>query len=794
MSSCLRWFAAFILAVTPIVMSLDFGGVLHWTQYVASLAVLVAIAAAFASTAVRRDKTRLEPFRLDAYLPALSICLFAAFCTLQTIPVPKTMLGLISPASYQAYYDWAAPLSDTIGQQSSPISISPLDSKHHIWLVVLSAAAMAVVPLVFQTRAQMLWLLVAAGIYGCVVSIVGISRQTIPQWSLWSFKEGGEGTPFGTFLNRNNAAFAINLAIGTSLAIILYRWKTRRQVARKRTSHARRLATIAFDPMLVTATLMLVVCIVGLIANGSRGGILAMLAAMVISIAATADRIGRRRLLVASTFLLILVAVSIPLIVYRYPSLLHNGLVQQTITRISDDYRLQHWPDALRASLHFFPFGSGLGSYAFAYLPWQQSSPWRWFTHADNLWLELLVETSVVGLVVAVTIFAMFRNCRCKLGRSKSPIDSGLKFGCMFIGWNIAISQCFDFGLMIPSNLLFAAILFAAFWSWATQLTFAANPAATQEAETPRSTVGRSLARLVPAVLRPITLANRCRRRLGHIQRTTPLFVRHVIPATLSMTIAGIAVGHLRFDGRAEYATGLIRNRLCDQQTGLADLLSLEQRYAPLKSQHPTADLIDAFVDLNYEIARLQELQTHSDSRLPKLHRDALYAQTSKLVRRLAWRRNSSDAVVTRGGLFVEPLQVGHSDCCSVSSYTKSLRLTDESLAVRPLSIKSRFNLVALEFAHQDSDRTVLALRQSAQLFHRSPDVQLRVGTSFADHADFDRATAAFRRAAALSPEKIALVFGKAKRYAGIHLDQIIPEDSRAKLAAETYLNQHDLN
>ena len=73
---------------------------------------------------------------------------------------------------------------------------------------------------------------------------------------------------------------------------------------------------------------------------------------------------------------------------------------------ISSDGRMLHWPDGLIASTAYLPLGSGLASYSYAYLPFQSDNPSEWFHHADNLWLEMLVEQGIVGMGLILTDLA----------------------------------------------------------------------------------------------------------------------------------------------------------------------------------------------------------------------------------------------------------------------------------------------------------------------------------------------------------------------------------------------------
>lgn len=59
--------------------------------------------------------------------------------------------------------------------------------------------------------------------------------------------------------------------------------------------------------------------------------------------------------------------------------------------------RFLHWWDMLPAVLDFPVFGSGVGAYRYSNLPYAGHFTLQWFGHADNQFLEILVESGLAG-------------------------------------------------------------------------------------------------------------------------------------------------------------------------------------------------------------------------------------------------------------------------------------------------------------------------------------------------------------------------------------------------------------
>ena len=75
------------------------------------------------------------------------------------------------------------------------------------------------------------------------------------------------------------------------------------------------------------------------------------------------------------------------------------------------DPRVTHWQDGLRAATHYLPLGSGLGTYRYAHLPFQREGGRYWFTHADGMPVEWLLEGGLwtLGLVAIAFGFVVPR-------------------------------------------------------------------------------------------------------------------------------------------------------------------------------------------------------------------------------------------------------------------------------------------------------------------------------------------------------------------------------------------------
>ncbi|MEM6692920.1 MAG: O-antigen ligase family protein, partial [Planctomycetota bacterium] len=128
------------------------------------------------------------------------------------------------------------------------------------------------------------------------------------------------------------------------------------------------------------------------------------------------------------------------------------------------DGRWAIFADAIRASWGYFPFGSGLGTYRFAVLPFAQAGTHRWAAHAENIFFEWFSEVGFVFLAGVAILFIGLRRRLNRLRSSVDPMDRGIWIAGCFGLVAGCVSQFFDFGILQSSNALLATILLALVW------------------------------------------------------------------------------------------------------------------------------------------------------------------------------------------------------------------------------------------------------------------------------------------------------------------------------------------
>lgn len=391
----------------------------------------------------------------------------------QTLNLNYSILSTIAPGSASIYRDWVperiieAILSSRNDAASNivrsrltaaPISVSPWDTR-------LAIAGVLSFTLTLITASSMSWTLnrlkVVLGfltIAGVFLSIFGVADQIVltREWqpelrARLLITPVGADSPFGTFINSNNAAGFLHLCIGAAIGLA-----TLEDPSSRRSSVGLKKAITIFA---------LITMVIGVLSTESRGAIFALILGGSAITLKLARKRQIRKILLGSVLI-------IPIILLFLQAIGTSGSVGDRLLTLFDgrilaNPRFSHWVDATTAGMHFVPFGSGLGSYRYAYLPFQSDASARWYVNADGMPFEWLVEGGIILItLLAISLFCVISDLR-KLGPLAKAANQNEEVRCLSAIANlflytlpvILVTQSLDFGITLPSLYLTLAIL-----------------------------------------------------------------------------------------------------------------------------------------------------------------------------------------------------------------------------------------------------------------------------------------------------------------------------------------------
>jgi O-antigen ligase len=341
---------------------------------------------------------------------------------------------------------------------------------HATWREALKLLAVAAFFLVcyntYRTRAQAqraLWTMIATG---TLVSLFGIvQRVTWNHRLYWIGPEIEHGAPFGPFVNRAHFAGLMVVIVPLALALVIARTRlaskpnTRRH-RRPRTwgDRLREWNSREADSTNLIPFLVLVMGGAALV-SGSRGGVVALLAALVAmtvgSLAHGRSWSGRATGLALLTILIVLAGVWIGGDIFY-------GTVERLaaeLERPEESTRVLIWADALGLWRDAPVLGTGLATFGVAFPRFRTIQAPLVFTHAESDWVQLLTDTGVVGLALALAgvaslglaLLGRYRHADSRWARALALA------GLVALGGTV-VQGIANYNLPIMSNFIYLAL------------------------------------------------------------------------------------------------------------------------------------------------------------------------------------------------------------------------------------------------------------------------------------------------------------------------------------------------
>lgn len=779
-STC-HWIAAILLALLPICVAADFGGVLAWTKYIAAITVAVAVGI----TLLGCGRSDLTGVRRHACFLVLAV--WCGYAFLQTVPLNESVVRTLSPASADAYTTWLKPIVQANQlPESFPVSVSASDSRNSLAVLMLVGAVVWASSIVFAWRSRAVLLLTAVSLGASIHACFGIFRMLVPDLSIDGWLPEYTGSVFGTFINRNNASLLLNLGLASSFGLLCWRLSalTGLEVDDAEFEFSDLVALVG-DRSSFIGLFGVVVCLSAMLVCGSRGGFVAAVIGISLAFGWIRPSRGAVGLPVIATIIGICMAIL----------LVPAKLDMKSITRfeffdnnggntVLSDGRFEHWPDGLAAGIAHLPAGSGLGTYGYAYLPFQNhagndaAKQQAWFAHADNLWLELFVEQGILGLLFASVIIVVIALSLRRLHHSPDPIDQGLRIG----GWcalaAIVVSQFFDFGLIIPGNMLIVAVFFAGIVSRAVNVMELGDQESEEieygTAEPPAVKLGSDNGvrhKLAPAFTFVHTV----------VHRTLGTSAGGLLLAATASVLCFAAASRLDAVQTTEFMTRTLAASTSVLRGSPEELSEWTNKLKDQADTSPSPEIYAAIADVNIMQGRLVQTAAIAINE-PSQIKLAYESTTPEQLHRVWHQVNRT----------VDQSRFAGAHARSVTSSEATPYFETAAAANRnailscPLNRQRRVDLVTLDFV-ADSSTSVEITQQLSTLYSLSPAAMMQIAKTSADAGWLDSAKQLYLSALRCSPASTTRVLKEARDFGGLPLADLLPDDAVAHQQAATF-------
>lgn len=442
----IEWMLAGLLAFLPLV----FGGVLAWAE-----GVFIIVAVAMGLTLALKLLLRPDvPFvRSWTYWP---IGVFLALVVLQLVPLPETVVRIISPATATLRHQYLDELPGAAQRlRWMTVSLYPENTLHDLRLIVALAIVFIVTLNCIRRVSQIRRILASVAIIGAAVAALALLQDLTGSNDIyfWFRSPAGNVARGGPFVNKNHFGQFMNLAIGCAigLALVVVNQQFRRD---NYTPHevAAKLKVPQMRPawMLLAMIVMSAAALAFLLSRGAMLG--AAIAGVIVGIF-----IATRRNMPGKGWTLLAVLLCIAAVVL----LGSDRIVQRLTAQASDSWhghRLEMLRD-LSASWRRFPlFGTGLGTHAVIFPMLDKSDVPFFATHAENEYAQILTEAGAVGLLIVLAFLGIILGA---LGRAvRGPLSPasaaaiGLGYGLIAV----LIQSATDFGQHTPAVAVLTAV------------------------------------------------------------------------------------------------------------------------------------------------------------------------------------------------------------------------------------------------------------------------------------------------------------------------------------------------
>ncbi len=286
--------------------------------------------------------------------------------------------------------------------------------------------------------------------FGAIYAFFGILQGVLSPDKIYGIYEAKAAPPFGSFVNRHNFAAYMEMSLAIPLGLMF-------------------VGAVKRDKRLLYMTGIGLMG-VALIMSGSRGGLVALLAEIVLILMMTLGKKGERRWVLKG----VLAAAMVGAIVAG--SFFVGG--ESSLTRLaetakSDDLttdRSHIWSVTLKVIGANMPLGAGLGAFGIAYTQFDDRSGLERVEQAHNDYLQVLSDAGLVGALIGIGFLVVLFTTGKAAVTTKNLYRKGVAVGAAGGIFAIMVHSLFDFVLHTTAvALLFlalAALLSACRWKY----------------------------------------------------------------------------------------------------------------------------------------------------------------------------------------------------------------------------------------------------------------------------------------------------------------------------------------
>lgn len=382
---------------------------------------------------------------------------------IQIVPLPSAWLAWLSPRLPRLLPLWQGGDGESLGSWCT-LSVVPHETAKGLAMLVSYCLLFIVAVQRIESVADVAKFIRWLGISATAMAAFGLAQFFTANGNYFWFYQHPYRTTVGylcgSFMNRNHFASFLVLGVVPLAAWLIDSLRENAGVAaRDRTANSRAKSLV---PLAIGGALAMVIFAIAL--SLSRGGILALLVAVVVGGAIYA-RLGLVDAKQCAAVLGLAVVVVSLLSVYGYDIVARrlSSLTQGSMEAIDNSHgRRQIWAANVAAFRDGGMLGAGVGTHRMIYPVYLPRSFPTEFTHAESGYLQVATETGAVGVLLLASALVLSASWCVRMLRQVRNEQHGIWAGAICAGLVAsAVHSIVDFVWYIPACISLTIVLAA---------------------------------------------------------------------------------------------------------------------------------------------------------------------------------------------------------------------------------------------------------------------------------------------------------------------------------------------
>ena len=377
--------------------------------------------------------------------------IFFGFLLFQIIPLPVSMLKLISPITVKSYFLFSEEFPGFMAISKVPVETLMFG----IRLFVLIVFFLSFIRINFRIRdlISVINVLILSASIQAIFGVIKYSIKSDKFFLLFHQIDKPQKTEFltGVLGNPNHFAFYLEMIIPLALTVLLLKL----DVLEPNSGFKEKfIANLKKDKGFPVLFIMVIMFNISIVLTGSRAGIITLVTTLIIfsllMIYLTRSKIFRKKVKV--------IFITIALVT------LYIGIKNTTNkfmnTSTDNGGRFLRWPNSMVMFKDFPVFGTGFGTYKYSFLLYDTDLGGKWSTNAHNEYIESLTDGGLFGTVLGLMILGMLIYAIFKMWKARRhPKIRLFGIGILSAIYAALFHSFFDYSLRIPSNSLVFILL-----------------------------------------------------------------------------------------------------------------------------------------------------------------------------------------------------------------------------------------------------------------------------------------------------------------------------------------------